>query len=82
MVRHAIRTGLRTPRERHDHCGWRAVGSAGRTGAAATPRVSRDCREQLNTNTFQYIDRIENRRVFAADPQTGLVMGCHTSVTR
>ena len=44
-------------------------------GATATPRVSRDCREQLNTNTFQYIDRIDNRRVFAADPQTGLVMG-------
>jgi hypothetical protein len=44
-------------------------------GTAATPQVSRDCREQLNSNTFQYIDRIENRRVFAADPQTGLVMG-------
>lgn len=44
-------------------------------GAAATPRVARDCRQQLNSNTFQYIDRIENRRVFAADPETGLVMG-------
>jgi hypothetical protein len=44
-------------------------------GTAATPRVSRDCREQLNSGTFQYIDRIENRRVFAADPETGLVMG-------
>ena len=44
-------------------------------GAAATPPVARDCRGQLNSNTFQYIDRIENRRVFAADPQTGLVMG-------
>ena len=44
-------------------------------GAAATPRVARDCREQLTSNTFQYIDRIDNRRVFAADPQTGLVMG-------
>jgi hypothetical protein len=44
-------------------------------GAAATPRVARDCRQQLNSNTFQYIDRIENRRVFAADPVTGLVMG-------
>jgi hypothetical protein len=44
-------------------------------GAAATPRVARDCRGQLNSNTFQYIDRIENRRVFAADPQVGLVMG-------
>jgi hypothetical protein len=44
-------------------------------GTTAAPQVSRDCREQLNSNTFQYIDRIENRRVFAADPQTGLVMG-------
>ena len=44
-------------------------------GAAAQPKVARDCRQQLSTNTFQYIDKIENRRVFAADPQTGLVMG-------
>ena len=44
-------------------------------GTAPTPRIARDCRGQLSTNTFQYIDRIENRRVFAADPQTGLVMG-------
>lgn len=44
-------------------------------GAAPQPKVARDCRQQLSTNTFQYIDRIENRRVFAADPQTGLVMG-------
>jgi hypothetical protein len=44
-------------------------------GAAATAPVARDCRGQLNSNTFQYIDRIENRRVFAADPQVGLVMG-------
>ena len=44
-------------------------------GAAATAPVARDCRGQLNSNTFQYFDRIENRRVFAADPQTGLVMG-------
>jgi hypothetical protein len=44
-------------------------------GAAAQPQVARDCRGQLSTNTFQYIDKIENRRVFAADPQTGLVMG-------
>jgi hypothetical protein len=44
-------------------------------GTAPTPSVARDCRQQLNSNTFQYIDRIENRRVFAADPVTGLVMG-------
>jgi hypothetical protein len=44
-------------------------------GTAATPQVARDCRRQLDSNSFQYIDRIEHRRVFAADPQTGLVMG-------
>ena len=44
-------------------------------GTAPQPQVARDCRAQLSTNTFQYIDRIDNRRVFAADPQTGLVMG-------
>lgn len=44
-------------------------------GAAAAPKVARDCRGQLNSNSFQYIARIENRRVFAADPQLGLVMG-------
>jgi hypothetical protein len=42
---------------------------------ASLPAVDRHCREQLSSNTFQYIARIENRRVFAADPQTGLVMG-------
>jgi hypothetical protein len=45
------------------------------TAATTKPGVSRDCRLQMSSNTFQYIDRIENRRVFAADPQTGLVMG-------
>lgn len=44
-------------------------------GTAPTPQIARDCSGQLSTNSFQYIDRIENRRVFAADPQTGLVMG-------
>jgi hypothetical protein len=44
-------------------------------GTAAQPQVARDCRGQLNSGTFQYIFRIENRRVFAADPSTGLVMG-------
>jgi len=44
-------------------------------GTTPTPATARDCRNQLNSGTFQYIDRIENRRVFAADPQTGLVMG-------
>jgi hypothetical protein len=33
------------------------------------------CRDQLNTHTFDYITRIEPRRVEIADPQTGLVFG-------
>ena len=37
--------------------------------------VARDCAGQLSSGVFQYIDKIENRRVFAADPVTGLVMG-------
>ncbi|MEO8315384.1 MAG: hypothetical protein ABI645_11370 [Pseudomonadota bacterium] len=44
-------------------------------GAAPQPLVARDCKNQLSSNTFQYIAHIDNRRVFAADPQTGLVMG-------
>ncbi|MEY4640843.1 MAG: hypothetical protein RLZZ227_837 [Pseudomonadota bacterium] len=44
-------------------------------GTAPAPARARDCAGQLDSGTFQYIDRIENRRVFAADPQTGLVMG-------
>jgi hypothetical protein len=44
-------------------------------GVAPQPAVARDCKGQISSGTFQYIDRIENRRVFAADPATGLVMG-------
>lgn len=44
-------------------------------GVAPRPKVARDCKGQLNSGTFQYIARIENRRVFAADPVTGLTMG-------
>ncbi len=33
------------------------------------------CGPQLDTGTFLYIDSIDNRRVFVADPQTGLVFG-------
>ena len=44
-------------------------------GTTPQPKVARDCKGQMTSGTFQYIDRIENRRVFAADPATGLVMG-------
>lgn len=37
--------------------------------------VASQCKAQLDSNSFQYIDRIENRRMIAADPQTGLVLG-------
>ena len=33
------------------------------------------CKAQLDTGTFQYIDKIDDRRVVLADPETGLVMG-------
>ncbi len=37
--------------------------------------VASQCKEQLDSNSFQYIDRIENRRMIAADPVTGLMLG-------
>jgi hypothetical protein len=37
--------------------------------------VARLCALQLDSQTFVYIDRIENRRLIAADPVTGLSMG-------
>ena len=33
------------------------------------------CKAQLDTGTFQYIDKIDDRRVTMADLETGLVMG-------
>jgi hypothetical protein len=33
------------------------------------------CKAQLHTHTFDYIKRIEPRRVWIADPETGLVFG-------
>ncbi|MEO8306645.1 MAG: hypothetical protein ABI616_01225 [Pseudomonadota bacterium] len=65
--------------ERHENGMITASGSTSTApaipGAAAAPKVARDCRGQLNSNSFQYIAHIENRRVFAADPELGLVMG-------
>ena len=52
-----------------------APAAAAIPGTAPTPATARDCYGQIESGTFQYIDRIENRRVFAADPVTGLVMG-------
>jgi hypothetical protein len=39
------------------------------------PPVATDCVGQINSGVFTYIARIDNRRVFAADPVTGLAMG-------
>ena len=37
--------------------------------------VAQDCKGQIDSGSFIYIDRIENRRMIAADPVTGLAMG-------
>ncbi len=47
---------------------------AGPNNAGAAP-IARDCAGQLSSNVMAYITKIDNRRVFAADPETGLVMG-------
>lgn len=44
-------------------------------GDTSQAPVARTCAAQLDSQTFTYIDRIENRRLVAADPVTGLVMG-------
>ncbi len=62
--------------ERHENGMVTAGGNAGPGPNGPQPHpVARDCAGQLSSGVFQYIDKIENRRVFAADPQTGLVMG-------
>lgn len=37
--------------------------------------VAKDCKGQMDSQSFVYIARIENRRMIAADPVTGLAMG-------
>lgn len=47
-------------------------------GTAARPASllgMQDCTSQINSQTFRYIDRIDNRRVEIADEETGLVLG-------
>jgi len=39
------------------------------------PPVARDCFGQMSSRRFAYVDTIDNRRVFAADPVQGLAMG-------
>ena len=40
-----------------------------------THTIAHDCAGQLSSKVMTYITRIDDRRVFAADPVTGLVMG-------
>lgn len=67
--------------ERHENGMIAAGGDAGpgpglsAAGGPGQPPIARDCAGQLSSNVMGYIDAIENRRVFAADPVTGLVMG-------
>ena len=62
--------------ERHENGMVTAGGNAGPGPNGPQPHpVARDCAGQLTSGVFQYITTIDNRRVFAADPQTGLVMG-------
>ncbi len=66
----ALRRRLRAARERHGH------GSA--QSAAARSALSEhqpQCKAQLDSNGMAYISTIGNRRLFAADPVTGLAMG-------
>ena len=63
--------------ERHEN-GMITAGSGPRVGPGPndnTAPIARDCAGQLTSNVMAYIDTIDNRRVFAADPVTGLVMG-------
>lgn len=48
--------------------------NAGPGGSHEAP-IAHDCAGQLSSKVMTYIDTIGNRRVFAADPVTGLVMG-------
>jgi hypothetical protein len=62
--------------ERHENGMITAGPNAGAgPNNAGTGSIARDCAGQLSSKVMTYIDRIENRRVFAADPVTGLVMG-------
>ena len=50
-------------------------GAGAGPNAAGTGQIARDCAGQLSSKAMTYITLIDNRRVFAADPVTGLAMG-------
>jgi hypothetical protein len=63
--------------QRHEN-GVITAGPEAGQGPNADPNrapVARLCGPQLDSQSFVYIDRIENRRLIAADPVTGLAMG-------
>lgn len=63
--------------QRHEN-GMVTAGPEAGGGPNADPDrapVARLCGPQLDSQSFVYIDRIENRRLIAADPVTGLSMG-------
>ena len=62
---------------RHEN-GMITAGPSAGSGPGADPNrapVANLCGPQLSSKSFTYIDRIENRRLIAADPVTGLSMG-------
>jgi hypothetical protein len=62
--------------ERHENGLITAAPDRGAPPPGSTfPPVATDCTGQINSGVFTYIARIDNRRVFAADPVTGLAMG-------
>ena len=58
--------------ERHEN-GMITTGNAMMGAPAGSPKLG--CATQLNTKVMSYIKRIEPRRVWIADPVTGLVFG-------
>ncbi len=61
--------------QRHENGMVTAGAEAGAGPNNNTSPIARDCEGQLTSNVMAYITTIDNRRVFAADPVTGLVMG-------
>ena len=61
--------------ERHENGMITAGAGAGPGPNNNSAPIARDCAGQLSSKVMSYIASIDNRRVFAADPQTGLVMG-------
>ncbi len=59
---------------RHEN-GMVTAGGSYAGAAPSGPHVARDCADQLSSGQFQYIQLIEHRRMFAADPVTGLAIG-------